>query len=195
MMFLSLEEAFQRFDAENSQDPHKEKVKGVAYPQALLDSQRLNSWILKLQPNASPHLLLAARCQHICRWHIPRKNYPMTRQGYLKWRADLQAFHARKSGEILCQLGYPMDLIQKVQDLNLKKNFPEDPESLVLEDALCLVFLEFHFSDFSVRMDESKVIHILKKTWAKMSSRGRIQALKIAFQPREKALVEKALEI
>ena len=96
---------------------------------------------MRLCPEASEELRLAARCQHICRWEIPRGTYPMTRAGYLKWRADLKKFHAQKAGEILREAGYDETTIRRVQDLNLKKNFPDDPETRVLEDALCLVFL------------------------------------------------------
>ena len=56
-------------------------------------------------PKASEPLRLAARCQHLCRWMIPRDSYPMTRAGYLKWREDLKHFHAEKAGAILRELG------------------------------------------------------------------------------------------
>ena len=82
--------AIARFDAENSRDPNSEN----GQPRELLYAQRLTDWVNKLCPNASEPLLLAARCQHICRWESPRENYPMTRPGYLKWRADLKKFHA-----------------------------------------------------------------------------------------------------
>ena len=116
---------------------------GVSQPRELLYAQRLTGWVLRLCPDASEELRLAARCQHICRWEIPRNSYPMTRAGYLKWRADLKKFHAQKAGEILREAGYDETAIRRVQELNLKKNFPDDPETRVLEDALCLVFLQF----------------------------------------------------
>src|SRR5208283_1482251 len=115
-----------------------------------------------LAPAASEVLRLAARCQHICRWTIPRDTYPMTRPGYLRWRSDLKNFHARKAGEILQQAGCAADVIKKVQDLNLKKNFPGDPESRVLEDALCLVFLEFQFTSLAEKTDDEKMVNALQ---------------------------------
>ncbi len=77
-------EAFRRFDEENGQDPNLLVVDGVAYPQELLYAKRLTDWVLRLNPEASEHLLLAARSQHICRWTIPRHTYEMTRAGYLR---------------------------------------------------------------------------------------------------------------
>src|SRR5712672_2380359 len=131
------ETAIRRFDAENSRDPNSETVNGAPQPRELVYAQWLTDWVLRLCPQASEELRLAARCQHLCRWEIPRSSYPMTRAGYLQWRNALKAFHAQKSGEILREVGYPDDTIVRVQNLNLKKNFPNDPDSRVLEDALC----------------------------------------------------------
>src|SRR6202040_4017163 len=136
-------EALRRFDEENSRDPNMEQCDGAARPRELVYAQWLTDWVLKLCPEASEELRLAARCQHLCRWMVPRDSYPMTRAGYLQWRATLKKFHAQKAGEILREVGYDENAVHRVQELNLKKNFPNDPEGRVLEDALCLVFLEF----------------------------------------------------
>jgi hypothetical protein len=181
--------ALRRFDEENSRDPNSEN----SQPRELLYAQRLTSWVLKLCPDASEELRLAARCQHICRWQSPRENYPMTRPGYLKWRADLKKFHAKKSGEILREAGYDEGIIRRVQDLNLKKNFPNDPETQILEDALCLVFLEFQLAGLAAKTAEDKTINALKKSWVKMSEAARAEALKLNYGEREKILLQRAL--
>jgi len=183
------EAAIRRFDAENARDPNLEN----GQPRELLYAHRLTGWVLQLCPDASEELRLAARCQHIRRWEIPRDSYPMTRASYLKWRADLKIFHAQKAGEILRETGYDETVIRRVQDLNLKKNFPADPESRVLEDALCLVFLQFQLADLAGKTDEDKTINALRKSWAKMSGAGRAEALKLDFGPREKNLLQRAL--
>lgn len=182
--------ALLRFDAENSRDPNLEESR----PRELLYAQRLTNWVLKLCPNASEELHLAARCQHICRWEIPRGSYPMTRPGYLKWRADLKKFHAQKSGEILHEAGYDEESICRVQDLNLKKNFPNDLEARVLEDALCLVFLEFQLANLAAKTAEDKTINALQKSWEKMTEAARAEALKLNYGAREKVLLQRALE-
>jgi hypothetical protein len=187
------ETALRRFEEENSHDPNIETVNGISHPRELLYAQRLTDWVLRLCPAASEGLRLAARCQHICRWEIPRQSYPMTRAGYLQWRAALKKFHAQKAGDILRETGYPEDVIRRVQDLNLKKHFPDDPETRVLEDALCLVFLEFQFADLAAKTAENKTINALQKSWAKMSEVGRAEALKLNYGEREKALLERAL--
>jgi len=186
-------EAIRRFDAENAHDPTTELVDGVPQPRELLYARRLSDWVLKLCPQASEELRLAARCQHICRWTIPRHTYAMTRAGYLRWRTELKDFHARKSGEILQSIGYPREMIARVQALNLKSNFPADPESRVLEDALCLMFLRYQFAELAGRTTDDKIINALRKTWKKMTPAARAHALKFPRSRREESLLEQAL--
>ena len=188
------EAALRRFDEENSRDPNSEIINGAPQPRELVYARWLTGWVLKLSPNASEELRLAARCQHLCRWKIPRASYPMDRPGYLKWRADLKRFHAERAGEILREVGYPDSVITRVQNLNLKKNFPTDPESCVLEDALCLVFLEHQLADFAAKTADEKVITALQKSWKKMTPAAHAEALKISYTPREKALIDAAVK-
>ena len=182
--------AIRRFDEENSRDPNQENEQ----PRELLYAGRLTNWVMKLSPNASEALRLAARCQHICRWQSPRENYPMTRPGYLKWRADLKKFHAEKSGAILRDVGYDDATIHRVQELNLKKNFPADAECRVLEDALCLVFLEFQFATLAAKSDDEKMVNALRKSWEKMTEAARAEALKLKYGMHEMHLIEQALK-
>jgi hypothetical protein len=181
--------AILRFDEANGRDPNQEN----GQPRELLYAKRLTDWVLRLCPDADEALRLASRCQHICRWEIPRDTYPMTRPGYLKWRADLKRFHAQRAGEILRDAGYDDEIIRRVQELNLKKNFPTDPDSRILEDALCLVFLEFQVADLAAKTTEDKMINALKKSWEKMTESARAEALKLNYGEREKALIQKAL--
>ncbi|MEQ2005492.1 MAG: DUF4202 domain-containing protein [Limisphaerales bacterium] len=188
------ESALRRFDEANARDPNTEVVAGVARPRELVYAQCLTDWVLRLQPDASEPLRLAARCQHLCRWESPRSRYAMDRAGYLKWRAELKKFHAEKSGQILREVAYGEELIGQVQSLNLKKNFPADADSRVIEDALCLVFLQFQFADLAAKTDDDKMINALRKSWAKMTEQARAEALKLTYGPRELALVQRALQ-
>lgn len=189
-----LEAALRHFDAENARDPNTELVAGVPRPRELLYAERLTEWVLRLKPDASEALRLAARCQHLCRWMIPRSRYPMDRAGYLRWRTELKKFHADRSGHILRDVGYGEEFAGQVQALNLKKDFPRDPDCRVLEDALCLVFLQFQFADLAAKTDADKMVNALRKSWQKMTESARNEALKLPFAPREKALLERALE-
>lgn len=188
------DEAIRRFDQANAADPHREPVDGVEYPRELLYAQRLTKWVVLLQPEASVALRLAARCQHLCRWEIARDRYPMDRPGYLRWRSDLKKLHAEKSGTILREVGYDEETIKRVQALNLKQGLGKDPDCQVLEDALCLMFLQFQLNDLAAKTDDEKLVNALKKSWAKMSEQGRGEALKLKYGEREMELIKRALE-
>ena len=187
------EAALRRFDDENSRDPHAVTAGGVLQPYELLYSKWVTEWVLRLCPAPSEALLLAARCQHICRWMIPRNSQPMTRAGYLKWRTDLKQFHAEKSAGILREVGYAEDTVARVQELNLKKNLAGDPECQALEDALCLVTLQHQLTDLIDKTEPEKMAGILQKTWKKMSPAARTEALALQFSERETALLQQAL--
>lgn len=185
--------AIQAFDDANGLDPNQESDGTTEVPRELLYARRLSDWVVRLKPDGSEALYLAARCQHLCRWEIPRSGYPADRPGYLRWRQDLKRLHAGKSGEILQRIGYDAATIARVQDLNLKKNLGQDDDCQVIEDALCLVFLQYQLRDLAARTDEAKVVNALAKSWSKMSERGHAEALKLGYTPEERRLLEMAL--
>ena len=187
------ERALQRFDEENARDPNLLEIGGVKHPRELIYAQWLTDWVVRICPTASAELRLAARCQHLCRWMVPRSSYPMTRAGYLQWREGLKKFHAQRAGEILREVGYPEEVVTRVQSLNLKKDFPRDPETHVLEDSLCLVFLEHQLSDLADKTADEKVVNALQKSWKKMTPAAREFALQLSYSPRAKTLLDKAL--
>ena len=185
--------ALARYDAENAKDPKSVTCDDARQPHELVYSRWLTDWVLRLKPDASEPLRLAARCQHLCRWEIPRESYPATRAGYLKWRQVLKEFHADKAAEILHEVGYAEEVILQVRDLNLKKNFPADADCRVLEDALCLVFLERQFTELAAKATEEKMITALQKCWAKMTPAAHAEALKLNYSDVEKRLLKLAL--
>ena len=123
--------------------------------------------------------------------------YPELHAGPLaaarRFREGLKKFHAQKAAEILRETGYDPEMIARVQALNLKQNFPDDPEARVLEDALCLVFLERQFKELAAKTAEDKVINALQKSWKKMTPVARTLALRLHYGSREAALLQRAL--
>ena len=188
-----LNKAFELFDAANAEDPNSEVFGGKEHPKELLYSQRMTAVLSEFEPQASEALRLTTRCQHICRWEIPRDSYEMNRVGYLQWRQELKKFHAEKAAEILTEVGYDSELIERVQFLLLKKKLKRDEETQTLEDVICLVFLKYYYEPFLVKHDDDKIISILQKTWKKMSKKGQQAALKLDFSGRGKELMTKAL--
>lgn len=188
-----LAKAFHLFDMANGNDPNTETFNGKSYPKEVLYALRMTETLNVFAPNASEALKLTTRCQHICRWEIPRNRYEMNRVGYLKWRQELKKFHASKAKAILKEVGYDQETIEQVEFLLLKKQLKKNEETQILEDVICLVFLKHYFEPFAKKHDEMKVIDILQKTWRKMSDKGRQAALQIPFSDRALAMVTKAV--
>jgi hypothetical protein len=182
------EAAIAAIDAANALDPRGEE---------LPYSQRMTEWLNKLAPDAPEALRLAARAQHIRRWEIPRSDFSMDRIGYLRWRTTLYQFHADRAAEVLRFAGYDEATIARVASLLKKEKLKVDPDAQLLEDVICLVFLQYEFADFVKQHDEPKLINILQRTWKKMSPRGHAAALALApsLPGDALALIQKALAV
>ncbi|WP_405400241.1 DUF4202 domain-containing protein [Maribacter sp. Asnod2-G09] len=185
--------AFQHFDEANKQDPNTEVFEGTTYPKEVLYGIRMTERLNEFDPTASEALRLTARCQHICRWEIPRESYEMNREGYLRWRQELKKFHGKKAASILEDVGYDDETIDNVKFLLEKKQLKKNEETQSLEDVICLVFLEFYFEPFAHKHPEDKTIDILQKTWKKMSKKGQEAALKLPLSKYSLDLITKAL--
>ena len=160
------------FDEENAKDPNTEEVSGGVYPKELVYAQRMTAVLLEFHPAASESLQLAARCQHIKRWELPRSSFPEGRKGYLLWRSKLKEMHAQTAAEIMQMQGYDADAVGAVKKLVMKSGLKTDPEVQILEDVVCIVFLKYYFEAFSKKHTPEKLKDILQKTLKKMSDRG-----------------------
>ncbi len=179
-----LERALAAFDAANAEDP---RGRELSY------AQRMTARLDAFAPDAPEPVRLAARAQHIRRWDIPRDTYPMDRAGYHAWRTRLQVHHAAVAGAILRDVGYGEATVARVGDLLRKRHLKTDPDAQLLEDVACLVFLERELADFAAGQERTKVVDILRRTWAKMSPRGREAALALDLPAPARALVAEAL--
>ena len=189
-----LDEALRRFDEANAEDPNTEMVNGQPLPKELVYGQRMSVRLAGFAPDAPETVKLAARAQHIRRWEVPRDSYPEGRAGYLKWRTDLHKRHAEIAGEIMGEVGYDAGPIDRVQTLLRKRGLKTDPDVQLMEDVICLVFLEHYFHDFAQKHDEEKLIPIVQKTWKKMSDRAHEAALQLDYAPEDLAVIQKALQ-
>lgn len=187
------EQAIRIIDEKNAEDPHIEISDGKQYPKELLYAERMTEKLLEFDPEASDELKIAARAQHICRWKYPRDNYPMDRPGYLRWREELKKIHADLTADILREVGYDEEFINRVSFLIRKKLIKKDEESQTMEDVVCLVFLQYYFEDFAEKHEETKVLDIVRKTWAKMSAEGHEAALRLPLSPESLRLIKAAL--
>jgi hypothetical protein len=180
-------------DAANAHDPSRVEVDARLEPAALVYGRRMSKTLARMAPDASEHVSIAARGQHIERWTSPRNSYPAGRIGYLSWRNDLKRFHARRVGEIMVAAGYATNDVERVRALICKERLKSDPEAQLLEDVVCVVFLEHYLADFTTKTDQEKIPGILAKTWNKMSPRGHEHALKLALPAPVTALLKSGL--
>ncbi len=181
--------ALAAIDAANAQDP----VAQAGTPRALLYGRRMSEALSSFSPEASDHLAIAARAQHIERWTSPRNSYPEGRIGYLKWRKDLQHHHAKRTAALMADAGYEDGDIARVASLLRKERLKSDNEVQALEDVICLVFLQYEAPDFIAQHDDEKVRDILAKTATKMSVKGLAAAGKLRLDDRLARLLGEAL--
>lgn len=187
-----LEKAFITFDAYNANDPHLETFNGESHPKELLYAERMTERLNTFSPDAPEHVQLAARSQHIGRWEIPRNAYPMDRKGYLQWRNAEKFHHADIADRILQSCRYDDAMIEKVKFLLLKKELHTNADTQLLEDVVCLVFIEHYLEEFTAKHEDDKVVDILRKTLKKMSPRAIEEAGRIPVSAKIKKLIQYA---
>ena len=188
-----LSRALAAIDAANADDPRTIVVDGVERPKEQAHAEMMTRWVRTLAPGCSDEQLLAARAHHLRRWSIPRDDFPPGRAGYLRWRTALRRQHAGDVAAILRDAGYDDTSIGRVQEIVRKVGLGRDPEVQVHEDALCLVFLETQYDELAGRLDDDKMIDILRKTAGKMSPEGLAAAGSLPLSSSGAALLERAL--
>jgi uncharacterized protein DUF4202 len=184
--------ARQFIDAAHSADP--KQVDGR--PAELIYADRMEAWLLRLAPASSELLRLAARCQHLERWTVPRKSYPEGRAGYLTWRKLLYGKHAERTRNLLVQAGVSSQEAEDAATWVSKTGLQSNPNTQLLEDAACLVFLENEISAFAAehaKYPREKFLTIVAKTWRKMSPPARDAAAGIDLSPAIADIVREAV--
>ena len=164
-------------DAANAADPRSHDGE----PLALAQGRRAEEWVVRLDPDASDALRLAARAHHLRRWALPRSDYPEGRAGYLRWRRAQRERHARDLAAILDEARVDGPVSARAAQIVAKRGLGSDPEVQTFEDAVSLTFLETELRSVLDRLDDdTKAADILAKTMAKMSAAGREQAVAVA---------------
>jgi hypothetical protein len=182
-------------DDANARDPKTVDIDGRAVPAELLYGQRMSAALATMAPEASELLRIAVRGQHLERWTSPRASYPAGRAGYLKWRSDLKDFHAHRLNEIMRAASYAPEEAARVGALVRKERLRTDPETQMLEDVACIVFLAHYLEEFigKTDADDAKLARILAKTWMKMSEQGHAHAGKLGLPARVVMLLHRGL--
>ncbi|HEY5707274.1 MAG TPA: DUF4202 domain-containing protein [Terrimicrobiaceae bacterium] len=185
--------ARQLIDAAHSADP--KRLDGQ--PAELVYADQMEAWLVRLAPQASELVRLAARCQHLERWSVPRNSYPADRAGYLAWRKNLYGRQAARARELLLRAGVASQGAEDAGTWVSKTGLKTNPNTQLLEDAACLVFLENQIAGFAEQHADyprEKFLSIIQKTWRKMSPIAREAARELSLPPGIAELVKEATE-
>jgi tRNAThr (cytosine32-N3)-methyltransferase len=180
-------------DAAHAADPRRA---AGGRPAELVYADRIEAWVARLVPAAPPLLRLAARCQHLERWLVPRATFPAGKPGYLAWRRSLYVKQAGRAKELLLQAGVPAAEADEAAAWVAKTGLKTNPGTQVLEDAACLVFLENEIGAFAAQhagYPEEKFTDIIRKTWRKMSPAAQSAARGLELPPAIAGLVQLAI--
>ncbi|WP_166254799.1 DUF4202 domain-containing protein [Marinobacter salicampi] len=175
--------ALDKIDQANLADPNREQVGDQTLPKEFAYSQHMTRWLFRLESAPSERMQIACRAQHIERWTMPRESFPEGRKAYYEWRQACGRFHGRRAAEIMGQCGYPRTECDRVETILTKRELRKDPDTQLLEDVACMVFLERYFEEFydqNSDYDREKWLRIVRRTWGKMSPRGHEAALALA---------------
>ncbi|KAK6502280.1 hypothetical protein TWF506_002863 [Arthrobotrys conoides] len=165
-------------------DAHREDPSG----QEIIYADNVENYLRILVAPEEPTnvQIIAARCQHLRRFLHPRSTYPDGKPGYLRWRRDLYTIQANYSTTLLSPLSLPETELEEISAAVAKKDLliksKVHPTTVLLEDAAVLVFLSNEVEGFKKQheeYDEEKWVGIVKKTWRKLSDRGKEEAGKL----------------
>ncbi|KAK6496364.1 hypothetical protein TWF481_002389 [Arthrobotrys musiformis] len=165
-------------------DAHREDPSG----QEIIYADNVEEYLrILLTPEEPTNVqVIAARCQHLRRFLHPRSTYPEGKAGYLRWRRDLYTLQADYSTTLLSPLSLPESELSEIAAAVAKKDLliksKVHSTTVLLEDAAVLVFLRNEVEGFKKQheeYDEDKWVGIVKKTWRKLSDRGKEEAAKL----------------
>ena len=185
--------ARQLIDSAHAADPARA---ADGRPAELVYGERVEAWLVRLIPDATPLLRLAARCQHLERWLTPRATFPEGKVGYLQWRRSLYVKQAERARALLLEAGVPAPAAADVATWVSKTGLKTNPGTQALEDAAVLVFLENEISTFAAQhahYPREKFVEILQKTWRKLSPAAQQAATTLTLPPAIADLVREAL--
>ncbi len=172
MIEIQYTKAVELINSVHNQDPNSETIDGVDTKAELLYSQRMLAILQKVQPNASLELQMAAQCQHISRWSIPRTTFSMDKKGYYQWRAAIMEHQLSVTSSVLKQAEINEQSIEIVVDTLKNKADKTNINASIIEDTACLTFIKWYLVPFAGQFDPEKAKVILQKTANKMSERG-----------------------
>lgn len=187
-----LTRARELIDAVHAADPARAPDGRAA---ELVYADRVEAWVVRLVPDAPPLLRLAARCQHLERWAVPRTTFPLDKPGYHAWRKSLYVRQAERARGLLVAAGVAAAEADAVATWVAKSGLKTNPGTQALEDAAVLVFLENEIGAFAAQHADyprEKFVDILRQAWRKLSPAAQAAGRQLDLPPAIAALVREA---
>ena len=185
--------AREAIEAAHAADPNRASD---GRPAESVYAERMEGWVARLVPDATPLLRLAARCQHLERWSVPRASFPEGKAGYFAWRKSLYKKQADRARGLLAAAGVSAAEADEAAVWVSKSGLKANPGTQALEDAACLVFLENEIGAFAAQHADyprDKFVDIVRKTWHKMSPAAQSFALALELPPSIAGIVGEAV--
>ena len=188
-----IDNVYAAIDVGNSRDPNLVTIAGGTWPRAKFQGVRASYWVGRLSPAADPSVFFAARAHHLERWSVARSSYPEGRFGYHRWKRDARAAARNAIGDVLGSCGLDGAMIERVGELVDRQSLGSDPDTQLVEDAACLVFLETQYEELIDRLGDDKVAEAVRKTLKKMSPEAIAMAGEAVPGPRGLALLHRVV--
>jgi hypothetical protein len=161
--------ALHSVDVANRADPNRVQFDGEEWALAELQGVRASAWLEQLAPDPPEAVQLAVRAHHLRRWSVVRAEYPDGRVGYHQWKRAAKEVHATALVQVTDGLGLAPDVVTRAQALVRRNGLGSDPETQLVEDCACLVFVETQFEPLIDKIGRDKVVDAVRKTVRKMS--------------------------
>jgi Domain of unknown function (DUF4202) len=165
----SLTAAIAAVDEANGLDPNSVLFAGAESPLAQVQGARASIWLDRLASNPPDAVVLAVRAHHLRRWTVDRSSYPEGRAGYHRWKRAAKEVHASALAEVVVECGVESEVLERAQELVQRIGLGTDPETQLIEDCACLVFLETQYESLIAKIGRDKVVDAVRKTVKKMS--------------------------
>ncbi|MFC1647978.1 DUF4202 family protein [Nanoarchaeota archaeon] len=152
---------------------------------------KTRQWLLKLKPDASEEMQVAALIHDIDRAVPPR-----VIRGKEEYYDDYKKRHAMRSAEIaqhfLIENGYDEEKSQKVRDLVEKHEVGGDSESDFLRDADSITFFDSIVNDYE-STGAAKLETKIRFMYSRCSERAKEIIRGLKFEPEIKKIFDKAI--
>ena len=174
------EQAVAAIDAANADDPTPSVARRVP-PQRAAPRRADDALGAPAGPRPDRGPAAGGPGHHLRRWALHRSAYPEGRAGYLRWRKGVQpAPPGRAVAAILADLGTTRSVAQ-VQEIIRRQGRPGDRPAGAGARARCAWCSSRRSSALADRLGDDKTVEVVRRTIAKMSPRGRSEALELPW--------------